>query len=196
METNTVNLKTEALKNGVIWGIISIVIFLVVWYVAPSLMGGYIYTGITFLIGLALAIFFCLDMRKKAGAYWSFGDALWNIFVMFLMSVLIIYVFTIIFGKFIDTSYPVKMKELTMEKTESMLQSLGLGEQEIAETMEKTSESMEKQFNPSFMQAVVGFGIASIFYFIGALIFAAIFKRSNPNPYHLHPDNNPPTVIN
>lgn len=182
METTTsaVNLKTEALKNGAIWGVISIVIFLVTWYVVPDLLGGYISTGISVAIGLALAIFFCMDMRKKAGGFWSFGEALWNIFAMFLLAGLIIFVFTILFGKFIDPSYPVKMKEIAITKTESMLKSLGMGEDEIARSMEKTSESMDKQLSPTFGQAVISFGIAAIFYFIFALLFAAIFKKNRP----------------
>jgi hypothetical protein len=181
--TSTVNLKTEALKNGAIWGVISIVIFLVTWYVMPDMMGSYLYSGITILIGIALAIFFCLDMRKKAGGYWSFSQALWNIFAMFIMSVLILYVFTIIFGKYIDPNYPVKMKEMTMTKTESMLKSFGMSDEDISKSMESTSTSLDRQFSPTFGQAIVGFGIAAIFYFIGALIFAAIFKKNNPNPW-------------
>jgi hypothetical protein len=43
METTTaVNLKKEALKNGAIWGVINIVIFLVSWYAMPSLMSSYL----------------------------------------------------------------------------------------------------------------------------------------------------------
>jgi len=182
METveTTTNLKTEALKNGAIWGAINIVIFLVTWYAMPSLMSSYIYSGLTFLIGIALAVFFCIDMRKKAGGYWSFGEALWNIFVMFLLSMAIMYVFSIIFGKYIDPTYPTTMKELIMDKTETTLKSMGMSEEVVDETMKKSTENLDKQFNPTFSQAVVGFGINSIFYFIGALIFALIFKRNRP----------------
>lgn len=193
MEAKTVNLKTEALKNGAIWGVINIVIFLITWYVIPDLMGSYISTGLNMVIGIALAVFFCLDMRKKAGGYWSFSEALWNIFVMFLMSVLIIFVFTIVFGKYIDPTYPVKMKEVAMSKSEAMLKSIGMSDDKMAEAMESTSASLDRQFNPTFSQAVIGFGIAAIFYFIGALIFAAIFKKNNPNPFDLDTNSNQTT---
>lgn len=178
-----VNLKTEALKNGAIWGVISVAIFLVVWYTAPSLMSSYAYGIISLLIGIAIAVFFCTDMRKKAGGYWTFGEALWKIYAMFITHALILFVFTIIFGKFIDPSYPVKMKEMVIEKTTSMLSSMGMEESMVEETMQKTEADMEKQFNPNFGQAVMGFGINAILWFIGALIFALIFKRSNPNPW-------------
>lgn len=185
METTTtkVNLKTEALKNGAIWGVINLVIFLVTWYLMPSLMSSYVYVGVTVVIGIALAVFFCIDLRKKAGGYWSFGDALWPIFAMFLTSMAIVFVCTILFGKFVDPSYPVKMKELSMEKMESMYKSMGMAEADMAKALESSAESLDKQFTPTFSQAIVGFGIAAIFYFIGALIFALIFKKSNPNPW-------------
>lgn len=184
METKTtVNLKTEALKNGAIWGVINIVIFLVSWYAMPSLMSSYVYSGLLAVIGICLAVFFCIDMRKKAGGYWTFGEALWNIFVMFLMSMAIVFIFNILFGKFIDPTYPVKMKEAVIAKTQSTYESLGMDEQTSQEALEKVSESLDKQFSPTFSQAIVGFGIAAVLYFIGALIFALIFKRSNPNPF-------------
>lgn len=185
METTTtkVNLRTEALKNGAIWGAINLVIFLVTWYLMPSLMSSYVFVGVSAVIGITLAVFFCIDLRKKAGGYWSFGEALWPIFAMFLTSMAIVFVFTILFGKFIDPTYPVKMKELSMEKTESMYKSMGMAEEDMSKAIQAASESLDKQFTPTFSQAVIGFGIAAIFYFIGALIFALIFKKSNPNPW-------------
>lgn len=182
METTT-NLKQEALKNGAIWGVINLVIFLVTWYMMPSLMSSYAYSGLLMLVGIALAVFFCLDMRKKAGGYWSFSEALGNIFVMFLLSMAIMYVFNILFGKFIDTSYPETMKELVLSKTEETFKSLGMDEAAASQALQSTSDSLDKQFTPTFSQAIVGFGISAIFYFIGALIFAAIFKKANPNPF-------------
>lgn len=181
METqSTVNLKKEALKNGAIWGAISIVIFLATWYIAPSIMASYVYSGISIAIGLSLAIFFCIDLRKKAGGYWSFSEALIKIFVMFLTSMAIVYIFTIVFGKYIDTSYPVKMKEMILAKTESALKSFGVADEDLEKGMQNASEKTDKQLSPNFSQAVVAFGISAVLYFIGALIFALIFKKEKP----------------
>ncbi len=183
METTTTNLKTEALKNGAIWGAINLVIFLVTWYIMPSLMSSYWYAGLTAVVGLSLAIFFCIDLRKKAGGYWTFGEALWPIFAMFLASMAIVFLFTILFGKFIDPTYPVKMKELTLESSEKMMNSLGVTGESMDVAMAEAAKNAEKQFSPTFSEGILGFGIASIFYFIGALIFALIFKKTNPNPW-------------
>lgn len=184
------NLKTEALKNGAIWGGINLFIFLVTWYIMPSLMSSYWYAGLSAVIGIALAVFFCLDLRKKAGGYWSFGEALWPIFAMFLTSMAIVFAFTIIFGKFIDPTYPVKMKELSMASSEKMMGSMGMTDDDLEKAMTGVSESLDKQFSPTLSQAVQGFGIAAVMYFIGALIFALIFKKTNPNPWGLSEEEN------
>lgn len=188
--TQTFNLKTEALKNGAIWGAVNIVIFLVTWYIMPSLMSSYWYGGLTALVGIALAVFFCLDLRKKAGGYWTFGEALWPIFAMFLTAMILVFVFTIVFGKYIDPTYPVKMKELSLASSEKMMSSLGMSDDDIEKAMVAAEESLDKQFSPTFSQAVQGFGIAAILYFIGALIFALIFKKNNPNPWGLSEEEN------
>jgi len=182
MET-TVDLKKEAIKNGLIWGIINIVIFLAVWYIAPNLMKSRAYGVITLLIGLGFAILFTIDMRKKAGGYWSFGEALWKIFVMFIVSSALVFVFTILFGKYIDTGYSTMMREVTLEQTESMLHSMGIEGDTLNQAMADAQVRMDKQFDPTFGQAVMSYGIVAIFYFLGALIFALIFKKSNPNPW-------------
>lgn len=181
--TQTFNVKAEALKNGAIWGAVNIVIFLVTWYIMPSLMSSYWYAGLTVLVGIGLAVFFCLDLRKKAGGYWTFGQALWPIFAMFLTAMALVFVFTIVFGKFIDPTYPEKMKELSLQSSEKMMNSMGVSGEDLDKAMAGASESLDKQFSPTFAQAVQGFGIAAILYFIGALIFALIFKKSNPNPW-------------
>ena len=188
--TQTFNLKTEALKNGAIWGAVNIVIFLVTWYIMPNLMSSYWYGGLTALVGIVLAVFFCLDLRKKAGGYWTFGEALWPIFAMFLTAMALVFVFTIVFGKYIDPTYPAKMIELTLQNSEKMMSSLGMSEDDMEKAMAATTESLNKQFSPTFGQAVQSFGIVAIMYFIGALIFALIFKKNNPNPWGLSEEEN------
>lgn len=178
-----VNIKQEALKNGLIWGAINIVIFLITWYIMPGLMSSTAYAVITSLIGLSLAIFFCIDMRKKVGGYWTFNEAIWPIFVTFIMGMALVFVFNILFGKYIDTTYPEKMKEMVLVKTEQTFKAFGLDEAKTEEAMQKTQENLDQQFTPTFAQAIRGFGIAAIMYFIGAAIFALIFKKNNPNPF-------------
>lgn len=178
-----VNLKKEALKNGLIWGAINVVIFLVVWYAAPSLMSSYWYGFVVLILGIVLAVFFCKDLRTKAGGYWTFSEALWPIAAMFIMNVFTVAVFTYIFGKYIDPTYGPKMIQATMESSEKMFSSMGMDQSTVDEALSKMEADLQKQFNPGISDFVKSFGLMAIFYFIGALIFAAIFKKVNPNPF-------------
>lgn len=184
METNALNqnglLRSEAIKNGIIMAVVSLVIFLAINYTVPDLMGSTALSILNIVVGIALAVFFSLDMRKKAGGYWTFSEALLHIFIMFLVSAAIVYVFTILFGKFIDPTYPERMKELIAGKTEDMLTKLGVDDSRMEEMIATQNQQMESQFNPTFFQAIVGFGIQAIMYGIGAMIFAAIFKKARP----------------
>ncbi|WP_256007409.1 MULTISPECIES: DUF4199 domain-containing protein [Pedobacter] len=182
METTAtnVNIKQESIKNGLIMAAVSIVLFLFTNYVLPDMMGSTIMFIGQMIVGLLIAIALILDMRKKIGGYWTFGQALTHIFVMFMISAVVVYFFTIAFGKYIDTTYPERMKAIIYEKTEGMLKSMNMDQDDIDEAMRKQSADMEKQFDPSFSQMVVGLGIQLVMYFIGALIFAAIFKKSPP----------------
>lgn len=189
---NKKKLRQEALKNGLIWGAINVVLFLVVWYAAPSLMSSFAYMGINFVVGIVLAIYFCIDLRKKAGGYWSFNDALWPIVGMFLMNFTIVFAFNLLFSKVIDPSYPVKMKELAIESQQKLFESFNMDESAKEEAMAKAEERLDSQFNPNFGQAVLGYGTTAIFYFIGALLFALIFKKNNPNPWVLDEEESKP----
>jgi len=63
------------------------------------------------------------------------------------------------------------------------MRSMGADDSAIEEALSKSDEKFDKQFNPTFGEAIFQFGLSALFYFIGALIFALIFKKSNPNPF-------------
>ena len=175
-----VNPKKLALNNALIWAAINIAIFLLIYYVKPDLMGSFAFTGIQALVGIGLAIYFCIDMRKKIGGYWSFKEALGNIFTMFFIQAIIVFFFTIVFAKFIEPEYAVKMKEIVSVSTQEMLENIGMDQDKIDQAMAESDIRLEKQFNPGLKDIAIGLGTVAIMYFVGALIFAAIFKKDQP----------------
>lgn len=184
----TTNLNTEekvsakrvAITNALIWAVINIIIFLLVYYASPTLMANPAFGFITIAIGIGLAVYFTIDFRKKIGGYWSFREALGNIFLMFFVQVVIYTVFTTAFAKWIEPDYANMMREVTLNATTQMAEAFSSDQEVIDKMIEEAEKSIEKQVNPGFMDFVQGLAIAAIFYFIGALIFAAIFKRERP----------------
>jgi len=182
METavNSSALRKAALNNALIWAVISIALFLIVYYVKPDLMGSFTWGIIQLVIGIGLAVWLCLDLRKKAGGYWTFRSALSHIFLMFFVQALIVFLFTIIFAKFLEPSFVDKMKVISQNTTEQMLEKMGMDQDKIDEALKESEKQIEKQFNPGVSEMLVGIGTVAIMYFIGALIFAAIFKKDPP----------------
>jgi len=184
----TTNLNTEektsakrfAINNALVWAVINIVIFLLVYYASPTLMANPAFSFITMAIGIGLAIYFTIDLRKKIGGYWSFREALGNIFLMFFVQVVIYTAFTTAFAKWIEPEYANMMREVALNATTEMAEAFSSDQEAIDEMIAEAEKSVEKQVNPGFMDFVQGLAIAAIFYFIGALIFAAIFKRDRP----------------
>ena len=175
-----VNAKKIAINNALIWTVINVVIFLLVYYASPQLMANPAFGFITIAIGIGLAIYFTLDLRKKIGGYWSFREALGNIFLMFFVQVVVYTLFTTAFAKWIEPEYANMMREATLNATTQMAEAFSSDQEVIDKMIEEAEKSIEKQINPGPMDLVKGIAIASIFYFIGALIFAAIFKRERP----------------
>lgn len=176
LETNP---RKLALTNALIWAIINIAIFLVVYYVKPDLMGSMVWAAIQIIISIGIAVYFCLDLRKQIGGYWSFKSALGGIFTMFFVQALIVFFFTIFFGK-IEPGYVQKMKDITANTTTQMLERFGMSQDKIDEALAMNEAKMEKQFNPGIKELFIGLGTVAIMYFIVALIFAAIFKKDPP----------------
>ncbi len=178
--TEKPNAKKIAINNALIWAVINIIIFLLVYYAAPSLLGNFAWGFVQLAIGIGLAIYFTLDLRKKIGGYWSFKEALSNIFVMFIVQVVVVTLFTTAFAKWIEPTYADTMREISLNATTKMAETFSSDQEVIDKMIEEAEKSIEKQVNPGFLDVIQGLAIAAIFYFIGALIFAAIFKRNPP----------------
>jgi len=177
---NTANARKIAINNALIWALINIIIFLLVYYASPSLMGNFAYVFIQLAVAIGLAIYFILDLRKKIGGYWSFREALGHIFLMFMIQAVVVTLFTAVFGKWIEPSYADTMREISLNATTRMAETFSSDQEQIDKIIEDAEKNIEKQVNPGVMDILKGLAIGAIFYFIGALIFAAIFKRNPP----------------
>lgn len=180
-EENAPAAKKIALINGLIWGVINIAILLLTYYAMPQLLANYAYGVVLMLIALGLAIYFVLDIRKKIGGYWSFRFALSNIFILFFSQYLLYTLFTVAFPKWIEPAYADHVREIRLNAVTEIAERFGGGNQEQIDLMiEEAEKAVEKELNPTMMDFLQALAISVIMYFIGALIFAAIFKRNRP----------------
>ena len=94
-----VSAKSLALKYGLIWAAINIVIFLLVYYGMPQLLGTWKQSLVQSILGIGLAIYFTLEIRKEIGGFWTYREAISAIFVLFIIPSVILFFFAIGFGK-------------------------------------------------------------------------------------------------
>lgn len=172
--------KQLALTYGLTWAGINIVVFLLVYYGLPQIIGSWKHSLIQIVVGLGLAIYFTLEIRKQIGGFWTYKEAISAIFVLFIVPSIVLFFFSLIFGKWVDPNYNNIVKETALNTTTELMERF-TDDQELIDTSIAEAEiALEKQLNPSLGDVFKSLAFSVLAYFIIALIWAAIFKRDRP----------------
>nr|WP_321451099.1 DUF4199 domain-containing protein [uncultured Carboxylicivirga sp.] len=187
MENEKSPLIKSGINNGVIFGIILIVIN-VLFYVLVDIESislivfgilGVVVSFIPFVVVLAILIKRYRD--KDLGGFMKYGDGLlYGTFITFIAAVLVA-VYSLAFNNFIDPDYTRKVQESVTEKTLTFMESSGVPQSEIDKQMEKLDENAQSQIDDAkFMGPVKSILWSTIMGFVISLILAAIFKKEKP----------------
>lgn len=180
MELSLENLNKAAANNGLIIGILSAILGIVIYYVAPSLFGSMWFAVGNMIFLLVVYVFFTIDLRKKIGGYWSFRQALKGIFLMAFIAGIILTVANYVFYKFIEPDAFTKISGYIEEGASKTYEAMGMDEDQIETAVSEQLKGMRKQFDPTPMELLQNIGIAILIQFVMSLIFAAIFKKEAP----------------
>jgi ABC-type antimicrobial peptide transport system permease subunit len=178
-------IKKQALIQGLFLGLvisaISITYFYFMVTVAKSAVvitfGSMVFS---YLLPLAAAALFSLNLRAKIGGLWTMRQAGTGIFIMFFVSYLMVFI--------IKDQLFAKVAEPNMvPKTETaMMNALNKLKDETTKPEEKKEADakiieMKKAFDAertvTIGQQIQSLGISIIFLFVLSIIFAAFFKR-------------------
>lgn len=179
-ERSSVSAKSLAFKFGLIWAAINIVILLLIYYAVPQLIGTWKQSTVQMVVGIGLAIYFTLEIRKQIGGFWTYREAISTIFVLFITPSIIVFFFSLAFGKWIEPRYNDIISEATLNATTELMEKISSDQDVIDETIAETEVALERQLNPSFFDMIKSIGFSVLIYFIFSLIWAAIFKRDKP----------------
>ena len=180
MELSLENLNKAAANNGLIIGILCAILGIVTYYVAPALLGNMWFAVNNMVFLLIVYIFFTIDLRKKIGGYWSFGQAFKGIFIMAFIAGLVLTVFNLVFYKFIEPDAFAKISGFVEASATKMYESMGMDPDQIDTAVAEQLKGMKSQFDPGPMDLLKNFGIGLVVELIMSLIFAAIFKKEAP----------------
>ena len=175
--------KKEGIKYGVYLGIISLVISIVSVYMLVNSsnfkISSMITGGVTLVLTIGLSVYFAALLRKVAGGFWNFSQALKGIFVMLAISVVISVVGTTLFN--VVNPEP---QQIVFDKTINLaietMEGMGADDDVIDKQVADLEQERDALREFSFGKSVQGLGVSLIIYFIFARILAAILKREKP----------------
>lgn len=171
-------MNRHAIKSGVILGIISVIISLLMYVTDVSLFATWWLQLILFVFYLALVCYFGIRYRNETGGYLSFGQSWVYSFVALAISGLIGSIFSILLFNVVDPELPEVITEQVIRNSESMMQGFGVPEDEIDKALEEARDDTREGFTAfGFMR---GYLLTLIGYAVFSLVSGAIIKKKEP----------------
>lgn len=169
----------HGIKNGLIVGLISVVLGLIIYFINPKLIFSAWYSLIGFLLFFGFMAKGALDARSDNGGFISFGDAFMAAWLVAIVSMGITSIWQYVFTTLIDPSMIELEMEAVSELYGGLYERLGImDKEEFAELMEAQGGARNDS-NPFFM--IIGILCGVIMMSIPAAIMGLIFKRENKN---------------
>ena len=167
-------------KNGLIIGLVSVVLSLVIYFVDPLMAYTSIWLGLgLFILFIGLLVYAGKTVRTEVGGFWTFGEAFKSFLVMGLIIATLSTLYNVVLMTVIDPELPVKAGAAIDENTVAMMKKFGAAQEQIDEAMAKNGNNAEKlKITPK--NVITSFGISLAVYGVFALILAAIMKKSPP----------------
>lgn len=169
-------MKDYILKNGLLVGIVQVVLLLISYMLGIDFMMQTWWGVLQFLVVLGLVIFFAVEYKKLQGGYASFKESFSVLFGIYVAAGFILTFFNILLYNFIDLEFAEMAKEIVIEKTYEMMESLGAPEASIDEAISE----LEKQDSFSVGNLAKSYVFGLPVYIIFSLIIAAFIKKNKP----------------
>lgn len=172
-----------SIRYGLIMGFIGVVVFLLVWALAPDMFASWKWMITNFvLLLLALPIVFqILGARdsKQNFEKFTYSNAFIAAFGVGLMATLVTLVFNLVFYTAIDPGFNERLKDQVIETAVERLEASGMDQASMDLQIEKIEQRFESQ------AGIVGQIKASVFvliwYAILALIIAIVYRDKKNN---------------
>lgn len=163
------------LRNGLILGLISIVLFLIVYLIDPRLLSNPWYMLLGFILLFGFMAKACIDARNEGDGFISFGGAFMAAWLTAIVSMIMGMIFQYVMNTFVDPSLIEIQQEASLEWWGGLMESWGAMDKE--EFIEQSQANSQDASNPFFM--LIGIICGSMFMAIPAAIYGLIFKREN-----------------
>jgi len=173
-------MNKDSIKSGVMLGLISIILTVLVYVINVELMINLWFALASLVFSIALVSWFGIKYRnEEMDGFLSYGKAYGYSFVMIIVSGVISTLFTIILSTVIDPELPGILADASLEQSLEMMKSFGADPDALDDDMlDEMRQKSEDQFSvKGRLMGMIGVVVAAA---VISLITAAIIKKKQP----------------
>lgn len=171
-------MNQNAIRSGLIIGVIGIILSLVLYIVDPTTFGIWWLMIILGILNLVLITVFGVKYRNESGGFLSFKDAYMYSSITMIVMVVVGSVFSLVLFQMIDPGLPEIIADKAVENAEAMMNRFGAPEDTMDEALDKARQDTLDRF--TMVGMMKGAGIRILINLVICLILAAIIKRNEP----------------
>ena len=132
-------------------------------------------------LGIFLVVIFGLEIRKRIGGYWSFGEAFRGLMTMAVFITIITILYNFVLFKFVDPDMPTKINDATESVMAERLAKMNMDQDKIDEVTKMFHNGEFKaKLEPTLKNEALGVCYSILFYIVINLIIAACIKKNKP----------------
>jgi len=165
------------LKWGLITGALQIAFVVIQYVIDPALMIAWWNSLLSIGLLVALMVGAAMEYRDREGGWMSYGTSVWLMFRVCMLGSLLSVAFMGLLYNVIDKGLDERMKEITLEQMEQMLEKFDVPSEQIEEQMEAIEE---RDFSQTPRALITSWMISVVFGLFLALIASAFTKKNEP----------------
>ena len=170
----------EALKLGIILGLFSIVVVVLIYIIDVSILAVWKLNVSLLVISLGVISYMGRQFRdEERGGLMSFKESFFYSYIIFFVSSILSASFLVLLYEVIDPEVPRILADVSIENAEKMMRSFGAPEDKIEEAMGPMEEQMLANFSAKGVLKVSWVYILTSGFF--SLITGAIIKKKQPD---------------
>ena len=166
-------------QHGGLAALISVILSLVAYIIGVEALVGWPLGVAQSLLIMITMIVVSRAIRIDEGGIINFSRLLGHIMISVVCILVSSIIFNLVLFNLIDPELINTVADITLERVEGMMESFGLEEDLLEQTLSETESEIRKGYTLS--GSIVGLIYGSAFWCLIALIIAAIFKRSPEN---------------
>lgn len=167
-----------AIRYGLILGVVNILLAVFGYIMGVEFAMSY-YAIISGVVSIGAIIFVCIRIKKENQGVIKYFDAVKMVFVALMLSYVIGSSYNFVFNNFIAPEYTEQIAKESLNKAESLMESMGMPESEVDKAMEEARVESQKSLESPFMPFLQSIMVGAVVLFVVALL-AAIFVQRKP----------------